>query len=365
MANEKTYEMLWDCPFCGANKLLGLTHRFCPNCGAPQDPKTRYFPSEQEKVAVEDHVYAGVDRSCPACREANGAIAKHCRHCGSPMDGAASVGVRADQLHGEGSFGGDSAEAARRELLNGATNTGSQVAGPGQSGGSAKGSSRSKFAWLGAFLGLGCLTVILGGGVLMAVMMFWTREAKVEVAELRWERSVEVERYGRVREKAWCDQKPSGAREISRERAQRGTEKVKVGEDCKTRKKDRGDGTFSEVRECEPRYDSKATFDDRCTFDVFRWLHQRSATQEGRSVSDSPRWPATGVVNRGMCEGCERETKRTEKYTVYFREAGAASQPSCELPEAQWRTFRVGNKYRAVMHKLTGTLDCDSLVAGN
>ena len=31
--DEPVYEMLWDCGYCGHKKLLGLTHRFCANCG--------------------------------------------------------------------------------------------------------------------------------------------------------------------------------------------------------------------------------------------------------------------------------------------------------------------------------------------
>ena len=46
---SKTYEMMWDCGFCGSSKLLGKTHRYCPGCGAAQDPSTRYFPPEEEK----------------------------------------------------------------------------------------------------------------------------------------------------------------------------------------------------------------------------------------------------------------------------------------------------------------------------
>ena len=30
------YEMLWDCDHCGAKGLLGLSQRFCAECGAPQ-----------------------------------------------------------------------------------------------------------------------------------------------------------------------------------------------------------------------------------------------------------------------------------------------------------------------------------------
>ena len=59
MVEESTFEMLWDCKFCGQKKLLGLTHRFCAGCGAPQDPAARYFPADHEKVAVKDSPFVG------------------------------------------------------------------------------------------------------------------------------------------------------------------------------------------------------------------------------------------------------------------------------------------------------------------
>ncbi len=62
VSTEPVYEMLWDCRHCGSKKLLGLTHRHRPQCGAPQNPSERYFPSEDEKVAVQNHVYYGADR---------------------------------------------------------------------------------------------------------------------------------------------------------------------------------------------------------------------------------------------------------------------------------------------------------------
>jgi hypothetical protein len=30
---DPTYEMFWDCGFCGTTRLLGKTHRHCPGCG--------------------------------------------------------------------------------------------------------------------------------------------------------------------------------------------------------------------------------------------------------------------------------------------------------------------------------------------
>ena len=61
-----SYEMLWDCPHCDTKKNLGVTHRHCPNCGAPQDASKRYFPSDVS-AALADVV------------------------CGAPLDGMKAV----------------------------------------------------------------------------------------------------------------------------------------------------------------------------------------------------------------------------------------------------------------------------------
>src|SRR5215813_11562089 len=101
-SGAKVYEMQWDCRFCGTKKLLGKTHRFCPNCGGQQDPTWRYFPSDAEKVAVQDHVYVGADRICPACKTLNSANAEFCGNCGSPMTKAAEAKKVGERQHAEG-----------------------------------------------------------------------------------------------------------------------------------------------------------------------------------------------------------------------------------------------------------------------
>ena len=73
---ETHYEMLWDCEYCGMEKLLGVSQRYCPGCGSAQNPSTRYFPEDSDKVAVADHKYMGADRQCSACDAPNAAIAK-------------------------------------------------------------------------------------------------------------------------------------------------------------------------------------------------------------------------------------------------------------------------------------------------
>src|SRR6185436_13230966 len=90
------YEMFWDCAFCDTKALLGKTNRFCPNCGAPQDPAKRYFPEAGKEVKANTE-YEGVDVSCPACQTPNGAKAKCCKHCGSPLNEAGKVALVARQ----------------------------------------------------------------------------------------------------------------------------------------------------------------------------------------------------------------------------------------------------------------------------
>ncbi len=108
MSDSNVYEMLWDCQFCGAKGNLGLSHRFCPNCGAPQNPDSRYYPSDEEKVAVHDHVFVGVDVTCPACNELNSAAAEFCGQCGSPL----TEGARAKTLSSETASAGQAFQSS-------------------------------------------------------------------------------------------------------------------------------------------------------------------------------------------------------------------------------------------------------------
>ena len=101
-ATSNVYEMLWDCQYCGTKKNLGLTHRFCPNCGAPQNPDSRYFPSDDEKVAVHNHRYVGVDVTCPACSELNSGASEFCSQCGAPLTEAAEARRLQEEWRKEG-----------------------------------------------------------------------------------------------------------------------------------------------------------------------------------------------------------------------------------------------------------------------
>lgn len=335
MEQEATYEMFWDCKFCGQKKLLGLTHRFCAGCGAPQDPNARYFPPDNEKVAVEDHPLCGADVACPACKQPMARAAKCCTNCGSPIDKGVEVARRADVV----------------------------VPDPGT----------TPFGTAGVFppppenKGFPTLLVVLGAiaavvitGILVAV--FWKRDGVFEVTSHAWERNIAIERFEPVRRSEWCDSKPIGAREISRRKEQRSTKQVQDGETCQTRKKDNGNGTFKEVRECKPKYKSEAVYDDKCEIEVTEWRTARTLTAKGSSPSDPPKWPAVTLGQPGTCIGCEREGARTQKYTVIFLDPKSKKDGSCELPESRWSTFAKGSKWKGKIRVLTGGIDCDALV---
>ena len=223
---NKTYEMLWDCKFCGQRKNLGLSHRCCPGCGAPQDPAARYFPSDAEKVAVEDHPYAGADVLCPACKQANSRNSKCCSSCGSPVAGGVAVKMRDD--HVGQAFGAETAQDARRD----------------QAPQAAAAPVPPK-----ALSPIGCIVAVAVVALIALVLflVFRKREGAFVISEKSWDRTVEVQQRAMVRQSAWCDAMPAGAIIATRTREKRGAQQGADGRTCVTRKKDTGTGTFKET----------------------------------------------------------------------------------------------------------------------
>ena len=343
--HEAVYEMFWDCKFCGQKKLLGLTHRFCANCGAPQDPQARYFPPDDEKVAVHDHPYVGADLACPACRQPMSRAAKCCTNCGSPIDKGAEVARRGDVV------GAPGAPGAQQPPF------GPGPFSPLPHAAVATPPKKSNAIWFVALGGV--LAVVLG---LVLVALLWKREAVLEVKALSWERSIEIEVYDRVTKSAWCDERPAGARELSRRKEQRGTRQVKDGENCQTRKKDRGDGTYKEVRECTPRYRSEPVMADRCDFEVSEWRTARTLRERGAGPADPPRWPVVTLGRTGTCLGCEREGERRETYTATFEDTKSKEEGSCTLDAARWAAMSPGSRWKGKVRVMTGGVDCTDLV---
>ncbi len=351
MATEKTYEMLWDCKYCGQKKNLGKTHRHCPNCGGEQDATLRYFPSDEEKVAVEDHAYVGADVHCPACRQVSSRAARCCGACGSPLEGAKDAARRADQLVEQGQvYAGETALAAKQELQGYVPAT-----APATSATTAAPDKKKKLAF-----GCGCLTLLALIAAVVMVLTLWRKDSTAHVKALTWERTIDVEVYAQQRRSAWCSELPTGAKELRRTREARGTERVEDGEDCRTRKVDNGDGTFKETEECTPRYKQVDKLEDKCDYEILDWGTARTERALGAAREPAPSWPQVVLTKPGTCQGCEREGKRKESYEAVLQDAGG-KEHRCSLPEAPWSALRVGQALAVRASVVTGAIDCDSI----
>lgn len=348
-----TFQMLWDCPSCETKKLLGLDHRHCPNCGAAQDPSRRYFPSDQDKVAVVDHCYTGADRRCPACESPMSRLANNCASCGSPLAEGQEVARRGAQTARAGqSFDTDTSrraadelrarkEAARRDGSPGSTSEGSSPTKRGKT-----------------WLILGAIAAVVIG---LVVLLTWKKPVEVEVIGHEWSRVIALEEYRGVAESAWRNQLPSGAYDVACHREQRSTKKIADGETCDDVREDNGDGTFRVVRKCRTKYREEPVYDERCSYRINRWVEGRRLESFGGSLSDGPRWPEAKLARTGQCLGCEREGRRTETYRVRFRLEPSGDEDSCEYPEARWRALQVGRRLPAKARVVGGGLDCGSV----
>ncbi len=308
------YEMLWDCDHCGCTGLLGLSQRFCAECGAPQNPVKRYFPKEGEAKKVEGHNYEGADRQCPSCNTAMGAKAKNCTHCGAPMDGSARE-VR----------------AVAAPVV---------VAPP-----------KKRRWWI--------LGVIVGVIALIVILIWWryrTKNVEMAVTAHSWSREIAIEEFKSVTESEWRDRKPTDAEGVMCSRKERSTKQVKTGrENCTTDRKDKKDGTFEKVKKCTPIYTSEPIYDDWCTYTVRRWKQVDAAKTSGTGMS--PAWATASLpaADTPATFGAKRQGKRTETLTLRFGEQ------SCDVSDATWRKYVDGKKAKVEVRAASGDIVCDSL----
>jgi len=342
-----TYQMLWDCKFCGTEKLLGLTHRFCPNCGAAQEPETRYFPSDEDKVTVEDHRYHGADVICPACGTANGGAANNCQQCGSPLESGEKASTMDEQRRAEAaSFESSGSRDVAQERLQADLQQAE-----------AQQAKKGGLPWPLIIFGV----IFLGIIGFFVVNAFWTRPDTVEVVGHSWEREIEIEQLTAVEDDEWCDQMPDGAYSIERRSEQRDTRQVEDGEECEVVRKDNGDGTFSEERVCEPTYRDEPIMDNKCYFTINRWEVERSAEAAGVGLDEEPVWPELELAREGNCVGCEREGERIERYIVELQLSSNDETVTCPRPQDDWQALSVGTTWEVNVSMLTGQVNCASL----
>lgn len=306
-----SFEMLWDCSHCDTKKNLGVTHRHCPNCGAPQDASKRYFPSDADRVAVADHLFTGADRVCPSCGTAQSAKAHNCGSCGRPIDGAAvPLVVEKQPVRAKG----------------------------------------KPWGWY-----------VLAVVVLLGVAIWWQcirkKNIELDVTAHRWTTEIAVEEYREVGEQQWRDQVPTGARATSCSQKERSTRDVPDGEDCAKVKRDNGDGTFSEINQCTPKTRRESVMGDWCDYRIDRWTKVDNLMEKGGGLKVV--WPTAPPPPAIVGQGARRPGARTATYTLDLYDG--KSERSCDVSEATWRKYADGQHVKAKARAASGELVCSTL----
>lgn len=350
---EGIYEMLWDCKYCGTTKLLGKTHKFCPVCGAQQDASWRYFPSDEEKIAVRDHVYVGADKVCPACNSLVAGNAEFCGRCGAPQTAAAEVKRQASRE----AAGGQKFE--REDLV---ARQMAETYGPPKTK-----VKPSRPKWVPFVIG----AVVLGVIAFALFAIFAKREQTGYVTAFNWERTINIERFSAVAGSGLCSVMPADAYSVSRSYEQVGSRQVPDGEDCSMRQVDLGDGTFRQERVCVPRYRSEPVYDYVCSYMVNRWGYSRSANASG-AREQTPAWPdprlntstAGGCTSTFPSLGCERESGRDERYMITLK-TGEDDTYQCDIPFEVWNDLPVEASFKFKVSIVGNRPDCGSLERQN
>lgn len=349
----KTYEMQWDCQFCGTKKLLGKTHRFCPNCGAPQNPDARYFPADDEKVAVQDHVFVGVDKTCKACGELNAGNAEFCQQCGAPLSDAAQAKLVTDEQRIDQQSGEQFTSSGSRDVVKEKFDAEMERVGVTK--------RKNQGANWQVFAVIGVIALVI---VAIAVAFLWKKEVAVLVTGHEWSREIRIEEYRTFTEQNWWDNRPLGddvVRGVCVEK-QRSTRQVPDGQECRTRRVDNGDGTYREVEECQTKYRSEPVYDDWCTWTGKRWEYTRSVSTGAQALTPAPYWGDVALRCAGQRTiGCEQEAGRNESYLVIFK-GDDNRQYKCPFPQAEWQTIPIESSWTVQVRVVdANAADCDSL----
>jgi len=200
--------------------------------------------------------------------------------------------------------------------------------------------------------------IALIGGIIWALTA--ERDAVAVVTGHTWERAIYVEEFAAVPDAAWCEAVPPGAYSVSSRHEIRTYNRVPDGEDCQIRRRDNGDGTFREVRECTPLFREEPVYDDRCYFTINRWTDARVAQAQGAALSPAPAWPVVDLETCGSARlGCERESGRAETYYLELRSDEQTFR--CEVPVSTWSATRIETAFTLQIGTLTGVPNCGSL----
>lgn len=335
-------ELEWTCKHCGTINP-GMA-KVCSNCGAPIEvddklelPDQQVLIKDKEKL---EEASKGPSIRCPYCNVLNPADTKLCIQCGGDIQ--EGLKRQAGEVLGayQSAAVPDKPCPSCGQLVNANAQrcpycSGSLVeAGPSVAT-AAPARPKKTSIWLiigGIAMGVICLASI----VAIIVLSNRTNEITATVADLRWQRSIEILELQPVQKNAWIDDVPSAAQNVSCQDEYKETSSNPAPvstEVCGTPYTiDTGSGAGKVVQDCE--YLVYASY---CQFTVQELAVV--STVDALGSADQPFWPATSL------QSGQQEGNRYESYQVTFSSGGQSYQYN-PADLAEFVQFSLGSQWR-------------------
>ncbi len=332
-------ELEWTCKRC-ATVNPGM-NRVCSGCGAPIAPEDELrLPEQQELITDQaklEEAKAGPAIQCPYCNTLNPANTKLCIQCGGDIE--AGLARQSGKVLGAFTPGeipdtpcpscGQpvKANAQRCPHCGGSLVKAEALTPPAP--------PRNKsLMWLitgGAALGLVCLVSIIA----FIVLSSRTNAVSATVADIRWERSIEIMEQQPVQHSAWSEDVPAGATSVTCRDEYKETSSEPVPnsiEVCGTPYTiDAGSGAAKVVQDCE--YKVYASY---CDFSVLELAVVNTAVAMGSD--QNPFWPAP-ALQAGQQEGA-----RFESFHVTF-DAGEQTYAYIPTSLEEYNQYTPGSQW--------------------
>ena len=383
----------WDCDSCGTKGNLGRDEH-CPHCGAPRSKNVQfYLPEGEPPVSQPDllrDANAGPDWVCSHCASHNRGYRVTCVDCGAPKGDSPSNPVIDYRLKDVPR--GDTTKVSTWECEKCGTRNNEDTSTCGSCGQNRYGETPDKppqparptrnmpdyatnylstespntsavkrlAIWASATLAV--LAVIFG----IWFIFFRTTTTPLVVTGFKWERTISFEQYKTVQEEGWSI--PPGGRIVSSYQAIHHYNHILDHYETKTRivteqvpsgvesyvcgERSLGNGYFEDI-ECtrttyttqsrtetyqEPVYRDDPVYQTKYIYDIERWVFSR--TEKAGNNDHSPNWPSDQKA------GNERESRRTENYTVVLSDLGKNPRLySVTKPLQEWMAVSLGQKF--------------------
>lgn len=354
-------KMEWDCPFCETKNISG-TLRSCPNCGHPIGNNIKYhMPSDVQKSYISDeeakHINKNPHWRCNFCDTYNSDSNSSCISCGAPRTSQSKnyFEIQEKTEHPEASE--SHAFYYEDSMHSNYTNYSSKLPNNDD--------LPKHFNLVSRFnlkIILIILLAILGFSGLIYLLV--PKEKTMQVTDLSWERSIDIEHLETVDESGWS--LPYGARlhytkkEISKyeqvidhyeTKTRTVSEQVVDGyEEVVTGYRDLGNGYAEEITSKvpiyrteyyeeeyeEPVYVQVPVYETKYYYEIDKWIYERSVITSG--TSDAPYWGEIVLTDN------ERTAYKSEAY--YVTGLIDQKQKTYSFSFDDWTQIHIGQEIR-------------------